>query len=191
MKKSILIFILSVSVFLCELLAQPPKLVNVSVVSDDLKISISFHDVFIWEKAKFRSIKTFPSDPPLAPETHHELWFGSFDKAVLDWFQFDYVENGKYKVIDSSNVEVQLFGREKIIGHLNPESNLLNFDSLDYIPFLQVPKFILEKSQDLKTWEKITLQQSSNEYQWAKGLRINLKLDFNNNYFYRVRLQKD
>lgn len=143
MKKSILIFILSVYVCFCELLAHAPKLVDVSVVSNNLKISISFHDVLIWEKAKFRSIKTFPSDPLWALETHHELWFGFFNKDILDLFQFDYVENGKCKVIDSSNVEVELFGWDKIIGHLNPESNLLTFDSLDYIPFLQVPKFIL------------------------------------------------
>ena len=186
-----LTFLLAAYLLFGQLMAQSPIVSDVSIAGGEVKISINFHDAFSWNKAKFISIKTFPADPPWAPETHHELWFGFFDKGVVDWFQFDYVENGKYEVIDPSNVEVKLFGRKKIIGHFNPETNLLNFNSLDYMPFFQVPKFILEKSKDLQIWQEITLESSPKEYQWPEGLTFNFKLDFKDNAFYRVRIKKD
>ena len=192
MKIRKLIFSLAALVLFSQLMAQSPRLRDVSIVGDEVKVSINFNDVFIWDKAKFVSIKTFPSDPPWAPETNHELWFGFGDKHEVNWFQFDYGENGKYEVIDQSNVEVKLFGRKKnIIGHLDSETNLLSFNSLDYVPFLQVPKFVLEQSKDLNEWQEIILESPPKEYQWPKGLTFKFKLDLKVNAFYRVRIKKD
>jgi hypothetical protein len=48
----------------------------------------------------------------------------------MEWFQFDYIEIGNYEVTEDFTVEAKLFGRKKIVGIFNPETNLLNFRAL-------------------------------------------------------------
>jgi len=59
------------------------------------------------------------------------------------------------------------------------------------VPFLQVPKFVLEQSKDLNEWQEIILESPPKEYQWPKGLTFKFKLDLKVNAFYRVRIKKD
>jgi hypothetical protein len=80
----------------------------------------------------------------------------------------------------------------EIIGVFDPETNLLDFDRLDYMPFFQVPKLAIEESIDLKNWRKVQLAGSSpSEYQWPQELTFELKAELKNSAFYRVQIEEN
>jgi len=80
----------------------------------------------------------------------------------------------------------------EIIGVFDPKTNLLDFDRLDYMPFFQVPKLLIEESIDLKNWRKVQLAGSSpSEYQWPQELTFELKAELKNSAFYRVQIEED
>ena len=72
------------------------------------------------------------------------------------------------------------------------ETNLLNFDKLDYVPFFQDPKLIIEQSKDLKNWSRVKLSEPlPKEYQWPHELSIELNSELKNNTFYRVKIEEE
>ena len=80
----------------------------------------------------------------------------------------------------------------EIIGVFDPETNLLNFDTLDYVPFFQVPKLIIEQSKYLKNWSRVKLSSPlPKEYQWPKGLSIKLGAELKNTSFFRVKIEEE
>jgi hypothetical protein len=80
----------------------------------------------------------------------------------------------------------------EIIGVFDPETNLLDFDTLDYIPFFQVPKLVIEESQDMKKWSKVkTSNPLPEEYQWPQELTIELGVELNRGAFYRVKIEEE
>ena len=80
----------------------------------------------------------------------------------------------------------------EIIGVFNPETNLLDFDTLDYMPLFQVPKLVIEQSQDMKKWSKVkTSNPLPEEYQWPQELTIELGVALNIAAFYRVKIVED
>ena len=69
------------------------------------------------------------------------------------------------------------------------ETNLLNFDKLDYVPFFQDPKLIIEQSKDLKNWNRVKLAEPlPKEYQWPKGLSVKVGAELNGTSFFRVKI---
>ena len=94
---------------------------------------------------------------------------------------------------DEHTIEASISGYlVEIIGVFNHETNLLNFDTLDYVPLFHVPRFTIEKSQDLKKWIKVKLSDPlPKEYQWPHELSIELNAELKNNTFYRVKIEED
>ena len=94
---------------------------------------------------------------------------------------------------DEHTIEASISGYlVEIIGVFNHETNLLNFDTLDYVPLFHVPRFTVEKSKDLKKWIKAELSGPlPKEYQWPYELSIELNSEFKNDTFYRVKVEGD
>ena len=156
------------------------------------ELSVSFDQLFDWENIKFVSIKTFPNDPPWFPPTRHELTFGYHEVGIMEWFQFDYIEIGNYEVTEDLTVEAKLFGRKKIIGVFDPETNLLKFNGLDYEPMVKTPTFIVKSSADLKSWRKVSrLEAVAKEFEWGKPLAVRFKLTAAAQRFFVVQIYED
>jgi hypothetical protein len=80
----------------------------------------------------------------------------------------------------------------EIIGIFDLETNLLDFVTLDYIPFFQVHKLVIEGSQDMKKWSNVkTSNPLLEEYQWSQELTIELGVELNRGAFYRVKIEED
>ena len=166
-----------------------PSISGISFDNDHILISAKLNQEFKWTQAKFISIKSFPADPPWAPNTHHELWFGGNDENTVDWFQHDYVEAGTFKVIDPSKVEVNFLGNRKIAGNLNMDNYILKFDSLDYQTYLKTPDIWVEKSTDLINWMIVKISDPlPKEYSISEGLNLKIMKGKSDQEYYRVRM---
>ena len=115
------------------------------------------------------------------------------EKGGMSWRQTDIVFIGNYRVLDEHELEASVSGYlVEIIGVFDPETNLLNFDTLDYAPFFKVPKLVVEGSKDMKKWSKVKLSEPlPKEYQWPQEFSIKLNAELNNNTFYRVKIEED
>ncbi len=91
---------------------------------------------------------------------------------------------------DKYEIEAEVLGYVKNIkGVFDLETNLFNFDKLDYVPFFQFPKLIIEQSKDLKNWNRVKLAEPlPKEYQWPKGLSVKVGAELNGTSFFRVRI---
>ena len=155
------------------------------------ELSVSFDQLFDWESIKFVSIKTFPNDPPWFPPTRHELTFGYHEVGTMEWFQFDYIEIGNYEVTEDLTVEAKLFGRKKIIGVFDPETNLLKFNGLDYEPMVKTPTFIVKTSTNLKSWKKVnSMEEVDNEYKWGQSMAVRIKLKSTEQQFFMIQVDE-
>jgi hypothetical protein len=169
-------------------IGSSPEIVDISVEEGKVKISINLNEPFRWENTRYESIKIFPL--PWGGALPHEIWFK--EKGDMTWRQTDMMFMGNYTELDEYEVEAGVMGfLLEIIGIFNPETNLLNFDTLDYIPFYQVPKLIIEESKDLKNWSRIKLSEPlPKEYQRPEELTIKLGAALRSTSFFRVRLEE-
>ena len=72
------------------------------------------------------------------------------EKGDMTWRQTDMIFMGNYTELDGGEVEAGVISYlVEIIGVFDPKTNLMNFDKLDYVPFFQVPKLIIEQSQKI------------------------------------------
>ena len=166
-----------------------PEIVDISVEGDKVKISVNFHEPFRWEKTRYESIKTFPMRG--GSSMPHTIRFE--EKGGMSWRQTDIVFIGNYRVLEEHELEASVSGYlVEIIGVFDPETNLMNFDTLDYVPFFQVPKLIIEQSKDLKNWSRVKLSEPlPKEYQWPKGLSIKLGAELKGTSFFRVKIEEE
>ena len=166
-----------------------PEIVDISVEGDKVKISVNFHEPFRWEKTRYESIKTFPMRG--GSSMPHTIRFK--EKGGMSWRQTDIVFIGNYRVFEEHELEASVSGYlVEIIGVFDPETNLMNFDTLDYVPFFQVPKLIIEQSKDLKNWSRVKLSEPlPKEYQWPKGLSIKLGAELKGTSFFRVKIEEE
>jgi len=115
------------------------------------------------------------------------------EKGDMTWRQTDIVFIGNYRVLEEHELEASVSGYlVEIIGVFNPETNLMNLDTLDYVPFFQVPKLIIEQSKDLNNWSRVKLSEPlPKEYQWPKGLSIKLGAELKGTSFFRVKIEEE
>ena len=108
-------------------------------------------------------------------------------EAFAKKFGLEFHQSGKYEI------EAEVLGHVKNIkGVFDLEANLLNFDKLDYVPFFQDPKLIIEQSKDFKNWSRVKLSVPlPKEYQWPHELSIELNSELKNNTFYRVKIEEE
>ena len=163
--------------------------ISISIEDGKVKISVNFHEPFRWEKTSYQSIKTFPMRG--GSSLPHTIRFE--EKGGMSWRQTDIVFIGNYRVLDEHELEASVSGYlVEIIGVFDPETNLMNFDTLDYVPFFQVPKLIIEQSKDLKNWSRFKLSEPlPKEYQWPKGLSIKLGAELKGASFFRVKIEEE
>ena len=162
--------------------------ISISIEDGKVKISVNFHEPFRWEKTRYESIKTFPMRG--GSSMPHTIRFE--EKGDMTWRQTDMIFMGNYTELDEYEVEAGVIGYlVEIIGVFDPETNLMNFDTLDYVPFFQVPKLIIEQSKDLKNWSRVKLSEPlPKEYQWPKGLSIKLGAELKGTSFFRVKIEE-
>ena len=166
-----------------------PEIVDISVEGDKVKVSVNFHEPFRWEKTRYESIKTFPMRG--GSRMPHTIRFE--EKGGMSWRQTDIVFIGNYRVLDEHELEASVSGYlVEIIGVFDHKTNLMNFNTLDYQPFFQVPKLIIEESIDLKHWRKVPLSESLPiEYQWPQELTFELKAELKDSAFYRMQIEEE
>ena len=164
--------------------------ISISIEDGKVKIAINLNEPFRWENTRYESLKKFPQPWIGSPDTPNEIWLE--EKGDMTWRQTDMMFMGNYTELDEYEVEAGVMGYLlEIIGTFNPETNLLSFDTLDYIPFFQVPKLIIEESKDLKNWSRIKLLEPlPKEYQRPEELTIKLGAALRSTSFFRVRLEE-
>ena len=163
--------------------------ISISIEGGKVKIAVNLNEPFRWEKTRYESIKTFPMRG--GSSMPHTIRFE--EKGDMTWRQTDMIFMGNYTELDEYEVEAGVIGYlVEIIGVFDPETNLMNFDTLDYVPFFQVPKLIIEQSKDLKNWSRVKLSEPlPKEYQWPKGLSIKLGAELKGTSFFRVKIEEE
>ena len=108
-------------------------------------------------------------------------------EAFAKKFGLEFHQSDKYEI------EASVLGYlVEIIGVFDPETNLLNFDTLDYTAFFKIPKLVVEESKDMGKWRKVKLSEPlPKEYQWPQEFRIELEAEIKDSTFYRVKIEEE
>ena len=166
-----------------------PEIVRIAIKDGVVELSVQLDRAFDWQGIKFVSIKSFANDPPWFPPTPHELTFGK--NGICEWFQWDYIEIGKYKVTGDFTVEGKV-GGENIVGNFDLRTNLLKFDGLDYKPMMKSPTVTVKASADLKSWSKISgIEAVAMNSEWGKPLAVSFKLTAAAWQYFVVQIYED
>ena len=166
-----------------------PEIARIAIKDGVVELSVKLDRAFDWQGIKFVSIKSFANDPPWFPPTHHELTFGK--NGICEWFQWDYIEIGKYKVTGDFTVEGKV-GGENIVGNFDLGTNLLKFDGLDYEPMMKSPTVTVKASADLKSWRKVSgIQAVAMNSEWGKPLAVSFKLTKTAWQYFVVQIYED
>ena len=170
----------------------PPGITAVSISNQAVEISLSLHRPFDWKKMKFVSIRTFQNDPPWFPPTRHQLTFGHNDPGMFEWFQWDFIELGKFEITGEFSLRATTFGGREIIGIFNPVTNLLSFDGLDYVPSMQIPEITVKTSGDMVNWQSIDLgDQVPREFTWGEPITLRFSLANSRRGFFMAEVGGD
>ena len=166
-----------------------PEIARIAIKDGVVELSVQLDRAFDWQGIKFVSIKSFANDPPWFPPTHHELTFGK--NGICEWFQWDYIEIGKYKVTGDFTLEGKI-GGENIVGNFDLGTNLLKFDGLDYEPMMKSPTVTVKASADLKSWRKVSgIQAVAMNSEWGKPLAVSFKLTETAWQYFVVQIYED
>ena len=166
-----------------------PEIARIAIKDGVVELSVQLDRAFDLQGIKFVSIKSFANDPPWFPPTHHELTFGK--NGICEWFQWDYIEIGKYKVTGDFTLEGKI-GGENIVGNFDLGTNLLKFDGLDYEPMMKSPKVTVKASADLKSWRKVSgIQAVAMNSEWGKPLAVSFKLTKTAWQYFVVQIYED
>ena len=166
-----------------------PEIARIAIKDGVVELSVQLDRAFDWQGIKFVSIKSFANDPPWFPPTHHELTFGK--NGICEWFQWDYIEIGKYKVTGDFTVEGKV-GGENIVGNFDLRTNLLKFDGLDYKPMMKSPTVTVKASADLKSWSKISgIEAVAKNSEWGKPLAVSFRLTAAAWQYFVVQIYED
>ena len=166
-----------------------PEIARIAIKDGVVELSVQLDRAFDWQGIKFISIKSFANDPPWFPPTHHELTFGK--NGICEWFQWDYIEIGKYKVTGDFTLEGKI-GGENIVGNFDLGTNLLKFDGLDYEPMMKSPTVTVKASADLKSWRKVSgIQAVAMNSEWGKPLAVSFKLTETAWQYFVVQIYED
>ena len=166
-----------------------PEIARIAIKDGVVELSVHLDRPFDWRGIKFVSIKSFANDPPWFPPTHHDLTFGK--NGICEWFQWDYIEIGKYKVTGDFTVEAKVGGKN-IVGKFDRGTNLLKFDGLDYEPMIKSPTVTVKASADLKSWRKVSgIEDVAKNSEWGKPLAVSFKLTAAARQYFVVQIYED
>jgi hypothetical protein len=171
---------------------QSPRIDSVSISNQSVEIKLSLNRPFDWRKMKFVSIKTFQNDPPWFPPTRHQLTFGHNEPGMFEWFQWDFIELGKFEFIGEFSLRATTFGGRGITGIFNPVTNLLSFDGLDYVPSMQAPGVAVKFSSDMVNWQSIDLgDQVPREFNWGEPITLRFSLGDARQGFFMAEIEEN
>ena len=162
--------------------------IDITLDGKKLSIHISLNEPFRWGNTRYESLKKFPQPWIGLPDIPNEIWFKS--KADMEMRITDMMFIGEYEVLEKFKVASMLFGVGEILGVFNTKSNLLKFNTLDYVPFYPTPTIVLEESIDMKKWNKVNLSYDlPKEYRWPEEIKIDLHISGVRHKFFRVKIQ--
>ncbi|MDP7010123.1 MAG: hypothetical protein QF685_01985 [Verrucomicrobiota bacterium] len=164
--------------------------IKIVIENGELSILIKLNEPFRWKNTRYESLKKFPQPWIGLPDIPNEIWLR--DKGNMEMRITDMMFMGNYEELDKYKIEASLLGLGEVIGIFNPETNLLNFDKLDYSPYFIVPEIVLEKSNDMRSWKRVKLPDVlAKEYKWQEEIKIEIQMNKQENTFYRIRIEED
>ena len=173
-----------------ETFQKSPEIESVTISGQAVELAISLNRTFDWKKLKFVSIRTFQNDPPWFPPTRHQLTFGHNDPGMFEWFQWDFIELGKFEFTGDYSLRATTFGGREIIGIFNPATNLLSFDGLDYVPSMQTPGISVKVSRDMINWQNIDLSdQAPREFTLGEPIKVRFSLEESRQGFFMAEIK--
>ena len=173
-----------------ETVQQSPEIESVTISGQAVELAISLNRTFDWKKLKFVSIRTFQNDPPWFPPTRHQLTFGHNDPGMFEWFQWDFIELGKFEFTGQYSLRATTFGGREIIGIFNPATNLLSFDGLDYVPSMQTPGISVKVSRDMINWQNIDLSdQAPRQFTLGEPIKVRFSLEESRQGFFMAEIK--
>ena len=173
-----------------ETVQQSPEIESVTISGQAVELAISLNRIFDWKKLKFVSIRTFQNDPPWFPPTRHQLTFGHNDPGMFEWFQWDFIELGKFEFTGQYSLRATTFGGREIIGIFNPATNLLSFDGLDYVPSMQTPGISVKVSRDMINWQNIDLSdQAPRQFTLGEPIKVRFSLEESRQGFFMAEIK--
>ena len=169
---------------------KSPEIESVTISGQAVELAISLNRIFDWKKLKFVSIRTFQNDPPWFPPTRHQLTFGHNDPGMFEWFQWDFIELGKFEFTGQYSLRATTFGGREIIGIFNPATNLLSFDGLDYVPSMQTPGISVKVSRDMINWQNIDLSdQAPRQFTLGEPIKVRFSLEESKQGFFMAEIK--
>ena len=169
---------------------KSPEIESVTISGQAVELAISLNRIFDWKKLKFVSIRTFQNDPPWFPPTRHQLTFGHNDPGMFEWFQWDFIELGKFEFTGQYSLRATTFGGREIIGIFNPATNLLSFDGLDYVPSMQTPGISVKVSRDMINWQNIDLSdQAPRQFTLGEPIKVRFSLEESRQGFFMAEIK--
>lgn len=173
-----------------ETVQKSPEIESVTISGQAVELAISLNRIFDWKKLKFVSIRTFQNDPPWFPPTRHQLTFGHNDPGMFEWFQWDFIELGKFEFTGDYSLRATTFGGREIIGIFNPATNLLSFDGLDYVPSMQTPGISVKVSRDMINWQNIDLSdQAPRQFTLGEPIKVRFSLEESRQGFFMAEIK--
>ena len=173
-----------------ETVQKSPEIESVTISGQAVELAISLNRTFDWKKLKFVSIRTFQNDPPWFPPTRHQLTFGHNDPGMFEWFQWDFIELGKFEFTGQYSLRATTFGGREIIGIFNPATNLLSFDGLDYVPSMQTPGISVKVSRDMINWQNIDLSdQAPRQFTLGEPIKVRFSLEESRQGFFMAEIK--
>lgn len=163
-----------------------PVIRSVEVTAGEVRLAIDFQIPWSWEGLTFRTRKTFPGFLP-GTTTRHQLTFGHFEAGIAEWFITDFIMIGDYRILDPDTVEVDFSTGSRLTGTYDREAHVLQFDGLDYDPYLRVPDFQVLKSHDLIQWEVVEASdQTTSSPIWPAPVIVSLAAPGEGPTFFKV-----
>ena len=109
---------------------------------------------------------------------------------MFEWFQWDFIELGKFEITGEFSLRATTFGGREIIGVFNPVTNLLSFDGLDYVPSMQIPEITVKTSGDMINWQSIDLgDQVPREFTWGEPITLRFSLGDTRQGFFMAEIE--
>ncbi|MDG1892801.1 MAG: hypothetical protein P8L18_15970 [Verrucomicrobiota bacterium] len=170
-----------------------PIIRDIDVKDGIATLSVGFQTPFAWEKITFHSRKTYPNMWPEFPPTRHSLTFGHFEKGLAEWFQYDFIEMGRYETEDTYTVNVSFTGRPAKKGVFDPDKRILLFDGEIYDPVIRTPKYVIQVSETLQAWSDVpdSMQETSSRHPWSSDASVQVETGALDTLFFRLQLVKN
>jgi hypothetical protein len=185
------LFLMGLNQMVAEAGQVETRVVRTSISEGGIDLSVRLSLPVDWEDESYLSRKEFPIDgPPGFPNpgtTRHQLQWNS--DGTFEWFQFDFIQVGRYTITGQHTIEAKLFGGQVLFGFFDPASKVLRFDGLEYLANFPIPDVAVEVSNDLSEWTEIEqLEEVSQDFTEGHTLSVRFKRTRVGSEYYRIKI---